>query len=139
MRRFWVIGLGLVFAVAAVSAQNPAPPAGAGAPGQRGAGAPAGGGRGGGRGAPYMSAEIADGKITLRYSAPNAQQVTASGELDGKSHPMTKGDNGIWSVTIGPLPPDIYTYSFSVDNVVALDPRNTNTKMGYGGFGPVSV
>jgi enterochelin esterase-like enzyme len=37
------------------------------------------------------------------------------------------------------LPPDIYTYSFNVDGVVALDPRNTNTKMGYGGFGPVSV
>ena len=52
---------------------------------------------------------------------------------------MTKGDNGVWSVTIGPLAPDIYTYAFNVDGVIALDPRNTNTKMGYGGFGPVSV
>ena len=102
------------------------------------AGAPPGG-RGGGRGGPaYASPEVAaDGSVTVRFFAPNAQQVTASGELDGKPHPMTKGDNGIWSVTIGPLPPDIYTYAFNVDGVTALDPRNTNTKMGYGGFGPV--
>jgi len=101
------------------------------------AGAPPGG-RGGGPA--YVSPEVAaDGSVTVRLLAPNAQQVTASGELDGKPHPMTKGDNGIWSVTIGPLPPDIYTYAFNVDGVTALDPRNTNTKMGYGGFGPVSV
>jgi len=42
-------------------------------------------------------------------------------------------------VTIGPLPPDIYTYAFNVDGVVALDPRNPNTKYGYGNFGPVSI
>jgi enterochelin esterase family protein len=81
----------------------------------------------------------ADRTITLRYLAPNATSVTASGELDGKPHPLSKGENGIWSVTIGPLPPDIYTYSFNVDGVVALDPRNVNTKYGYGGFGPVSI
>ena len=65
--------------------------------------------------------------------------MVTGGELDGKPHPMTKGDNGVWTVTIGPLAPDIYTYSFNVDGVVALDPRNVNTKYGYGGFGPVSV
>ena len=81
----------------------------------------------------------ADGTVTLRLLAPNAKQITVNGELDGKPHPMTKGENGIWTVTIGPLPPDIYTYAFNVDGVTALDPRNTNTKMGYGGFGPVSV
>jgi enterochelin esterase family protein len=97
-------------------------------------------GRGGGRGPAVVSPEVrADGAITLRYVAPNAQAVTVNGELDGKPHPMTKGDNGVWTVTIGPLPPDIYTYAFNVDGVIALDPRNTNTKMGYGGFGPVSV
>ena len=87
-----------------------------------------------------MSPEVgADRTITLRYLAPNATQVTASGELDGKPHPMTKGADGIWSVTLGPFAPDIYTYAFNVDGVVALDPRNVNTKFGYGNFGPVSI
>src|SRR5689334_5285533 len=80
-----------------------------------------GGGPGGGRGPGVVSPEVsADRKITLRFVAPNATTVTASGELDGQPHPMTKGDNGVWSVTIGPLPLDIYTYSFNVDGVTAL-------------------
>ena len=52
---------------------------------------------------------------------------------------MTKGADGVWTTTIGPLAPDIYTYSFNADGVVALDPRNVNTKYGYGNFGAVSI
>jgi enterochelin esterase family protein len=117
------------------AAQNPPVPAPAAPPG-----GPGGPGRGGPRGPVVVSPEIGpDRTVTLRYLAPNATQVTASGELDGKPHPMTKGADGIWSVTIGPLAPDIYTYAFNVDGVVALDPRNVNTKYGYGNFGAVSV
>ena len=65
--------------------------------------------------------------------------MVAAGELDGKPHPLTRGDDGVWSVTIGPLAPDIYTYAFNVDGVTALDPLNANTKYGYGRFGAVSV
>jgi len=127
-----LVGIGLVCLSVGMAAQQPAPATPAPAAGQRGGG--------GGRGRGPMSPEVkADRTITLRYAAPNAKQVTASGELDGQTHPMTKDDSGVWSVTIGPLTPDIYTYSFNVDGVIALDPRNTNTKMGYGGFGPVSV
>jgi enterochelin esterase family protein len=53
-------------------------------------------------------------------SAPTAQAITVNGELDGKPHPMTKGDNGVWTTTVGPLAPDIYTYRFNVDGAVAL-------------------
>jgi enterochelin esterase-like enzyme len=124
------LGLAMMLVASVALAQAPAgPPPGGGR-----------GGRGGARGPQVVSPEVgADGSLTLRYLAPNATQVTASGELDGKPHSMTKGDDGVWSVTIGPLPPDIYTYAFNVDGVVALDPRNVNTKYGYGGFGPVSV
>jgi enterochelin esterase-like enzyme len=126
IRRTAGLGLALALIASVALAQPPA-------------GAPAGGGRGG-RGPTVVSPEIgADRMLTLRYLAPNATQVTANGELDGKPHPMTKGADGIWTVTIGPLSPDIYTYTFNVDGAVALDPRNVNTKYGYGGFGPVSV
>jgi len=90
--------------------------------------------------APVVSPEVsADRRLTLRFRAPDARQVTAAGELDGQPHPMTKGADGVWTVTIGPLAPDIYTYAFTVDGTSALDPQNTNTKLGFGGFGPVSV
>lgn len=91
-------------------------------------------------GRPLVSPEVrADRTITLRYSAPNAKEVSVGGELDGKRYPLVRDDAGIWSVTIGPLPPDIYTYAFNVDGAIALDPRNPNTKYGYGNFGAVSV
>ena len=82
-----------------------------------------------------ISPEISpDRTITLRYRAPNAREVTVAGELDGKPHPLTKDADGVWSVTIGPLAPDIYTYAFTVDGVRVLDPRNSNIKLGYGSF-----
>ena len=91
-------------------------------------------------GPPVVSPEVgADRRVTLRYRAPNAKSVVAAGELDGKPHPLTRDENGIWSVTIGPLAPDIYTYSFNVDGVTSLDPLNANTKYGYGRFGAVSI
>jgi enterochelin esterase family protein len=87
-----------------------------------------------------VSPEIgADRTITFRYLAPNANQVTVSGEIGGLTPTMTKGLDGVWSGTIGPLPPDIYAYAFNVDGVTALDPRNPDTKYGYGGFGATSV
>src|SRR5438093_1069975 len=77
-----------------------------------------------------VSPEVGSNRtITLRYLAPNAREITVNGELDGRPHPMTKGTNGVWTVTIGPLAPDIYTYAFNVDGAVALDPQNTNTKL----------
>jgi enterochelin esterase family protein len=87
-----------------------------------------------------VSPEVtADRRVILRLYAPSAQQVAANGELDGKPHPLAKGGDGVWTATIGPLDPDIYTYAFSVDGVTALDPQNANTKYGYGNFGPVSI
>ena len=88
----------------------------------------------------FVSPEVsADRQLTLRLFAPNAKSVVASGELDGQPHPLTRGENGVWAVTIGPLAPDIYTYAFNVDGVTALDPRNANIKYGYGVFGAVNV
>jgi enterochelin esterase family protein len=100
---------------------------------------PAGGARGRGRAA-LVSPELApNGMVTFRFQAPNAKGVSVSGTWGGTPVPMTPGPDGVWTAAVGPLAPEIYCYSFDADGITALDPRNTNTKMGYGGFGPVSV
>ncbi len=37
---------------------------------------------------------------------------------------MTRGSNGVWEATVGPLPPGAYRYSFNLDGVNVVDPRN---------------
>ncbi|MCC7043695.1 MAG: esterase [Acidobacteria bacterium] len=88
----------------------------------------------------YVSPEVGpDGRVTFRYLAPSAREITVSGELGGKSYGMSKDAKGLWSVTTDPLPPDIYTYTFNIDGVTALDPTNANTKYGYSIFGAASI
>ena len=106
---------------------------------------PTGGGRGGGRGQVVSPEVRADGTITFRFSAPNAREVTLIGELDGKTYPMTRNAAGVWEVTVGPWPPDVYNYQFRVDavegrgGVIAMDPVNPSVKLGFGGFPPANL
>jgi len=44
--------------------------------------------------------------------------------------PLAKGDDGVWSLTVGPLPADLYSYSFQADGLQVLDPRNPLVKLG---------
>ena len=81
----------------------------------------------------------ADRTITFRFNAPNAKEVILIGELDGKTHPMTRDERGVWSVTVGPWPPDVYNYQFRVDGTIAMDPQNPNVKLGWGGFPPANM
>jgi len=70
-------------------------------------------------------------KITFRISAPKAAEVVLRfGEGATKPHLMMKGEDGIWSVTIGPVDPEIYTYSFAVDGAKTIDFANPNLKIG---------
>jgi enterochelin esterase-like enzyme len=93
-----------------------------------------GAGRGSGMVTPYTalhSPEVhLDGTVTLRFLAPAATQVDVVGEiLQGKgSLAMTKGENGIWTATLGPLPPEIWSYSFKVQGVEVSDPSNPAIK-----------
>ena len=50
--------------------------------------------------------------------------MTVSGDFATGAQTMTKGQDGIWSVTVGPLRPALYNYSFSVNGVRATDPTN---------------
>jgi enterochelin esterase-like enzyme len=62
-------------------------------------------------------------RVTFRFAAPNAR--AASIELaGGKPAPMEKNEQGVWSVTVGPLDPDIYDYTLLVDGVRRIDPAN---------------
>jgi len=67
----------------------------------------------------------ADKKVSFRFLSPSAKQVLLGGGQFGASQvPMVKDSLGIWSVTVGPLKPDIYPYSFNVDGVTVMDPAN---------------
>jgi enterochelin esterase family protein len=89
--------------------------------------------QGGGRpGTRLVSPEVhADGTVTVRIRAPRADSVTIGGEiLDGKPAPaMVRDTGGVWSATLGPLAPDIYTYVFRVDGVSTPDPVNPYLKL----------
>jgi enterochelin esterase family protein len=75
------------------------------------------------------SIEVAgDHKVTFRIHAPKADEVSVGGDFGGGK--LTKGEDGIWSGTFGPLNPDFYTYSFRVDGVKTIDPRNPTIKPG---------
>jgi enterochelin esterase-like enzyme len=67
---------------------------------------------------------LSDSRVTFRFSAPNAATVVLNGEwAAGQPVPMTKDEQGVWSVTVGPLKPELYAYTFVVDGVPALDGR----------------
>lgn len=75
----------------------------------------------------FESAELhKDNKITFRYFSVNAKEVKVSTQLASGAQPMTKGENGVWSVTLGPVKPDMYPYCFVVDGIQVADPRNTS-------------
>jgi len=113
---------------AGVAAQAPTP---APAPAQ---------GRGRGAQAPQVtSPEVtADRSVVFRILAPQAQSVrvvgsdmpalAGGGRGDDPNAPrpgqMTKGADGVWSATVGPLDAGAYRYNFNVDGVTVIDPRN---------------
>jgi enterochelin esterase family protein len=81
--------------------------------------------------APITSPEVgADRRVTFRLRAPEAKVVTVSGDF-GTDTEMRKGGDGIWSVTVGPLEPEMYVYFFIVDGVRLIDPSNPQVKIGY--------
>ena len=65
-----------------------------------------------------------DGSVTFRVHAPNAEKVELEGQMFEGTKPMTKGDRGVWAVTITPDQPDIYPYSFIIDGTKIADPQN---------------
>lgn len=83
--------------------------------------------------APINSPEVKDDRtVIFRVKSPMAQEVKLAGVAIltalGKGNepvPFTKGTDGIWTLTIGPLEPDMYAYHLIIDGVQVADPSNT--------------
>jgi len=83
------------------------------------------------RGPRFVSPEVhADRSVTVRVLAPKADSVRLTGEIlnGGRSPAFTRDSTGVWSATVGPLPPDIYSYAFNIDGVNVPDPQNPYVK-----------
>lgn len=68
----------------------------------------------------------ADRTVTFRFRAPNAQKVELSGQFLKANQPMQKDEAGVWSLTVGPVEPNLYPYNFVVDGIGVADPGNQN-------------
>lgn len=82
--------------------------------------------------APLNSPDVRDDHtVIFRVKAPEAKEVKLTGAvltalgLGREGIPFTSGEDGIWTLTIGPLEPDMYAYHINVDGIQMTDPSNT--------------
>jgi enterochelin esterase-like enzyme len=78
------------------------------------------------------SAEILpDNSVIFRLLSKDAGTIAVSGDWMpgfGASVPMVKNDTNLWSLTVGPLKPELYSYTFLIDGVRVIDPNNPQVK-----------
>lgn len=80
---------------------------------------------------PIISCDVKpDRTVTFRLRAPDATDVKVGGDFVQGAQQMTKDDAGVWTVTLGPLNPAIYSYTFRVNSVSVLDPLNPMIQLG---------
>ena len=78
------------------------------------------------------------GAITFRVKAPAASKVTLLfGEWNVRPQEMTKDTGGVWSITLPPVEPGIYSYKFQIDGNDAVDLHNPVVKAGTEVYGNV--
>jgi enterochelin esterase-like enzyme len=73
---------------------------------------------------------LPDNQVRFSIYAPAADTVRLVGSDIpdmGRGAIMTKADNGIWQVTVGPMPSGAYRYNFNVDGIPVIDPQNPLT------------
>jgi para-nitrobenzyl esterase len=72
---------------------------------------------------------LADHSAAFQLKAPTAQ--SADVDITGKKFPMTRGSDGVWSVTTPPLVEGFHYYAFDADGVRMNDP-GSHTYFGMG-------
>ncbi|WP_425576717.1 esterase [Nibrella saemangeumensis] len=76
---------------------------------------------------PVVSPQVnTDNTVTFRLLAPAAKDVKLNAQFEKAPVAMTKDARGVWSVTTGPVKPDMYPYSFTVDGISVADPKNSS-------------
>jgi enterochelin esterase family protein len=77
------------------------------------------------RGGPALRSPevLPDARVTFRIAAPNATDVRVSGDFLKAPEALNKDEKGVWSVTIGPVSPEIYNYQLSVNGLVTTRGR----------------
>jgi len=92
---------------------------------------PQGRGRGGRgpQGPVVVSPEVSpDRHVTFRILAPQAQKVELrASDIVGLARTpaqFTRNAEGVWEAITGPIDPGAYRYTFAVDGVAVMDPRN---------------
>src|SRR5215467_2999712 len=87
-------------------------------------------------GPPIKSPEVlTDRRVTFRVAAPDATKVElqSPGDIPGRvgrsvaPMALTKNTDGVWEITVGPLPAGAYRYAFAVNGIAVVDPRNPAT------------
>ena len=74
-----------------------------------------------------VSPEIANGKVTFRIQAQEANLVRLYGSWMpsfNSSEVLTKDTDGLWSITLDTPTPELYTYNFIVDGLARNDDAN---------------
>lgn len=67
-----------------------------------------------------------DRTVTFYYPARGAKKVELTGQFLRGNQPLQADTNGVWSVTVGPVEPNLYPYNFIVDGVAVSDPNNVS-------------
>jgi enterochelin esterase family protein len=81
-----------------------------------------------------------DRRVTFRVKAPNAKSVAVAGRAEdsgmngNKPYEMTRGGNGVWTVTTDPVRPGFHYYELIIDGWHCNDPASES----YFGWGQPS-
>jgi enterochelin esterase family protein len=72
-----------------------------------------------------------DRRVTFRVRTDKATEVSLFGDWmkPETKQVMTRDEQGVWSVTVGPLEPGLAIYTFTVDGVATPDPINPRIKL----------
>jgi enterochelin esterase family protein len=65
-----------------------------------------------------------DRTVTFRLRVPGARKVELSAQFLKANQALTADTDGVWSITVGPVEPNLYPYNFVVDGVGVADPAN---------------